>query len=206
MSKKNKKRSKQEKVKALIEYLEPLSDITAIDLDVRKTDSIALISGRYQSATNKRLVMIPYYSHKDCGVYIELSDPDLDYVAVKTVKQFSAISIVSQGGKDWITKEMYDKTIHFEDSEMKILGRFLRVLSTEFSDRNLKISVDPRSLGERSASRPETFISAFINAASIIGNRLRKSTKEGVRRITGRKKKEFFFKEKLGEVDNANES
>lgn len=190
------KRSKQQKAETLIEYLEPLSDITAIDIEVKKKDSASFICGRYQSSTNKKLVMIPYSSRKDCGIYVELFDDDLDYVEVKTVRSYS---FMGRNQKEWELKERYDRTMHFEGNEMKILGRFLRMLSAELSTRLLPIDTNPK------LCKPELFALSFINAAQLIGKGLKKKAIAGIKAVTRRRKKEFFFKEKISEANNADE-
>lgn len=190
------KRSKQQKAETLIEYLEPLSDIVAIDINVKKRDSDSFICGRYQSSTNKKLVIIPYSSRKDCGVYVELLDEDLEHVEVKTVRSYS---FIGPGQQEWELKERYDRTMHFEGNEMKILGRFLRMLSAELSTRHLPIDTDPK------LCKPESLALCFINAAQLIGKGLKKKAIAGIKAVTRRRKKEFFFKEKISEANNADE-
>lgn len=181
------------KVEILVDYLKPLANIFAVDIGVRsvmnskeKGIGISYMVGRLTSAANKRLLIKPYEPVTGRDTYVDLRKTDIEALEVRTIRRHTGFSSSSTVGL-----EEYDKLMMFRGDNIKIVGRFLRALAG---------LVDNGRLGTSTESRPENTIRAAISACALIGGSPRWS-KKGVGSKAA-KKKEFFFKEKLGEVSD----
>lgn len=190
------KKTKKLKAETLVAHLEPLSDISAIDIGVRKKQNVgtSYIVGRFVSATNKRLIMKPYEAAKDCGVYVELTGTDIETLEVRTIRTYTGFGFNVKGFSE---RERYDRLIIFMGGNVKIVGRFLKTLVKSMNDRKLRISTSSRL-------RPENMISTAISACAIIGESAKQNKRRVKKAVVVTKKKEFFFREKLSEVNDEN--
>ncbi len=191
------KKAQTEKIAHLIEYLEPLSDIRSIDVDIKKKHIIS-ISGRFVSATNKRLVVKPYSS--GIPIYVDLYRDNIDTLEVKTVRKFALYENSGENVSIFKEKEKYDKSIVFWGGKVGIIGRFLKKLAHSMEDRKLEISTTPV------INKPENHTISTMMVGDTPRKKFQRDKSKssvGHSARTVLKNKEFFFKEKLSEVNDA---
>lgn len=188
------KKSKKRRAEALVEYLEPLSDISAIDIGVKRNHTVgtSYITGRFIKAENKRLLIKPYGVAENYGIYIDLEGGDIETLEVMTIRTYTAFGFNIEG---FNKRARYDRLMFFEGGNVSIVGRFLKMLVKSMGDRKLKISTSVEL-------RPANTIATAISASTIIGGPTKRV--RGKAKTVVIKKKEFFFKEKLSEVSDEN--
>lgn len=193
------KRAKKRKAEILVEYLEPLSDISAIDIAVKKSDNHNFTSGRLVSSSTKKLIVRPYLSdgvYNEHGIYIEPLKDGIELLEVRIVNEYT------RAGFKGFLEERYKRSICFRGEALKIVGRFLNVLLCSLEARHLRISTTPKRC------KPISTVISVISAEALIGREERNKTfvASKTKRRVVKKEKEFFFKEQLEEVKDDNDN
>ncbi len=185
------KKIRQKRLKFLLEYMEPLSDIYALDIGVlqKSMTKNSYIIGRFTHATKKKLTIMPYSTSKCHNICVNLEDNEIYSLEIKTIR--SQMRFISDSSTCVLNefepteRLSYEKSIFFRGDDVRIVGRFLEALIRSISNRKLKVST------ATPGHRPDNIcISSTISACTILGKAKGKVT---------RRKKEFFFKEKISE-------